>query len=65
MYVPNPEFEYGLNNNDLKGNLAYVRMAQWMYWLTKYMHKQEMPCTQWYALRATIGYIIQQPFLHK
>ena len=27
------------------------------------VHKQEVPCTQWYALHATMGHIIQQPSL--
>ena len=48
----------------LKRNLAHIGIVQCMNTLADKVHKQEVPCTQWYA-PPWHGHSIQQPSLHK
>ena len=47
----------------LKRNLAHVGMVQCMNALADKVHKQEMPCTQWYALHNMATLFNNHPYI--
>ena len=65
-HIKNSHTVHHINNisvNILKRNLADVGMAQCMNALADKVHKQDVPCTQWYALHTMTTFCNNHPYI--